>query len=260
MTSEMDGTKRPRTMYQVKDWNEHFEGAKSREYNNKSACQMPTKHGLGYCKLVKSKNGPALFGAWCALIQVLSKHPKKRHGYLTDTGRADGNPFTPEDLEMLTNIPASLYKQLFQVASSEGVNWLRIPDGYQRDATVLPWGGIDSDSDSDSDLDSTRKLCQDLASQLLESVSRATGRKLVSTPKASTRPIQQLLKKGVTEKEVLEAITWLEHENPKNGKYALVVESGNALLEKWDRLQALMTRTAHSATDDIHMESGEGCV
>ena len=234
------------TVYQVKDWNENFEGAKSREYNNKSSCQMPTKHGLGYRKLIRCKNGPALFGAWCALIQVLSKQPKKRHGYLTDTGRADGNPYSPEDLEILTDIPASLFKQLLQVANGSGVNWLRIPEGYHDNPERIPQGGIDLDSDLDTDSDlpdkSGDKIALNLATQLLEAVGRAMGKKLVSTPKSSRKPIADLMKRGVTEKEILDVIAWLEHENPKRGEFALVIESGKSLFEKWDKLQVAMCR------------------
>jgi hypothetical protein len=132
-------------IYQVNCWNENFEGAKSRTYKNKTACQMPTKHGLGYKKLVRGPDGAALFGAWCAMIQVLSRHPAPRQGYCTDTGSADGNPYTPDDLEMLTDIPSKYFKKMLQVASSKDVGWLRIPDGYQTDIT----GSLDSDSDSD---------------------------------------------------------------------------------------------------------------
>ena len=143
-------------VYQVADWNKSFEGAKSRTYNNKSTCSMPTKHGLGYKKLVRSKNGAALFGAWCALIQVLSLHDKPREGYCTDTGRISGHPYKGTDLEMLTDIPAKCFNELFKVAQSIG--WLTvtkagIPQGYHKDTTVSPRYPLNSDSDLDSDPD-----------------------------------------------------------------------------------------------------------
>ena len=144
------------TIHQVKDWDKHFEGAKSRTYSNKSSCQMPTKHGLGYKRIVKRKNGPALFGAWCALIQVLSRHAKPRTGYCTDTGRADGRPYTDSDLEMMTDIPSAIFRELFQVAATQEVDWLRIPDGYHADTTGDD-STIYSDSNSDSDLNSNPK-------------------------------------------------------------------------------------------------------
>jgi hypothetical protein len=137
------------TLYQVVDWDSNFEGAKSRTYDHKSACQMPTKHGLGYKRIVRRKNGAAIFGAWCALIQTLSRHHRPREGYCTDTGRISGKPYSEEDLAILTDIPAAYFRELFQVATMHDVGWLRIPDGYQTD-TKYP---LNSDSDSDSDSD-----------------------------------------------------------------------------------------------------------
>jgi len=101
------------SLYQVKQWDELFEGAESKTYNNKSSCQMPTKHGLGYKRLIRSKNGPAMFGAWCSMIQVLSRHPKKRRGYLTDTGLPDGRSLTADDLSCLTDIPCQIVEKMF---------------------------------------------------------------------------------------------------------------------------------------------------
>ena len=143
-------------LYQVSGWPEHFEGAKSKTYKNKSSCQMPTKHGLGYKRIIRRKNGPALFGAWCSMVQVLSRHPAPRHGYCTDTGRIDGSPYTPEELELLTDIDQKLFVELLEVASSQDVGWLRIPDGYHTDTVGVKQYPLDSDSDSDlnSDLNS----------------------------------------------------------------------------------------------------------
>ena len=171
------------TVYQVVGWNENFEGAKSRTYSNKSACQMPTKHGIGYRKLVRSKNGAALFGAWCAMIQVLSRHQKPRDGYCTDTGRIQGRPYTDTDLELLTDIPADIFRQLFQVAARQDVGWLRIPQGYHADTTRIPQGQLDLDSDSDSDSDSNLDSdCDSRDAHENESI-RAWFKMLVNTGK-----------------------------------------------------------------------------
>ena len=147
-------------IYKVKDWEKHYEGSKTKTYNNKTTCSMPNKHGLGYRKLIRSKDGPALFGAWCSLLQILSKHEKPRHGYCTDTGGVHGIPYSFDDLEMMTDIPASLFGSLFLVA--ESIGWVEVisvkdttgsAQGYHR----LPQYPLNSDSDSDlnSDLDSS---------------------------------------------------------------------------------------------------------
>ena len=137
-------------MYQIIGWDDNFEGAKSRTYKHKTTCQMPTKHGLGYRRLIGMKDGAAMFGAWCVLIQVLSRHDKPRQGYCTDTGRIDGKAYTPADLELLTGIQARIWKSLLQAATMQDVGWLRIPDGYRTDTT----GPLNSDLDLDLDLDS----------------------------------------------------------------------------------------------------------
>ena len=142
-------------VYQVIGWDKCFEGAKSKTYSNKSSCQMPTKHGLGYKRLIRRKNGPALFGAWCALVQVLSRHNKPRQGYCTDTGEIAGKPYNDSDLEMLTDIPAAIFSELFEVAANQDVGWLRILRGYCADTARIPQETIvplDSDLDLDSDL------------------------------------------------------------------------------------------------------------
>jgi len=149
-------------IYQVVNWESHFEGAKTKTYNNKTTCSMPTKHGLGYRKLVRNENGAALFGAWCSLIQLLSRHPKERQGYCTDTGQTQGEPYTDADLEMMTDIPKDVFSRLFEITQTIG--WVRvieakdttgIPDGYH-DHSQYPLN-LDLDSDLDLDLDSKEK-------------------------------------------------------------------------------------------------------
>jgi hypothetical protein len=105
--------------------------------------------------MVSGKNGPAVFGTWCALIQVLSRHDAPRHGYCTDTGRIHGEPYNYADLEMLTGIPEKLFSEMFSVVESlgwvevtEAKDTTRIPDGHKSD-TLVPLH-LDSDLDSDS--------------------------------------------------------------------------------------------------------------
>ena len=143
--------------YQVNDWEKHFEGAKSKGYKNKTSCQLPTKHGLGYRKLIRSKDGAALFGAWCALIQVLSRHESPRQGYLTDTGRDDGIPLSSDDLFLLTDIPSVTFDKMLEICSSTRIGWINQP---HKDTTGIPQGTdadtsgpLDLDLDLDSDLD-----------------------------------------------------------------------------------------------------------
>ena len=144
--------------YQVRDWDTHFEGAKSRTYKNKTSVQMPTKHGLGYRGMVNQKDGAALFGAWCSMCQILSSHPPPREGYCTHDGTSHGRPLKPSDLELLTDIPAKHFANMFTAASLQDVDWVRVTSPRIPQAidlvpkgTILP---LHSDSDLDSDSDS----------------------------------------------------------------------------------------------------------
>jgi len=147
------------SVLQIREWDKCFEGSKSRGFNNKSSCQMPNKHGLGYRYLVRQKNGAAIFGAWCALVQVLSKQDKPRQGYCTDTGRIDGRPYTAIDLEMLTDIPAKVFEEMLQVCGSQQVGWIVSLQGYHEDTERIPRGHINSDSDLDLDLECPEPQC-----------------------------------------------------------------------------------------------------
>jgi hypothetical protein len=142
-------------LYRVKNWDRHFEGAKSKTYNNKTSCSLPTKHGLSYKRLIRSEDGTSLFGAWCALIQVLSRHEKPRQGYCTDTGKSNGIPYTPDDLEMLTDIPAKYFSKMLCVCSSQSVGWIALVKDKDttgdHEGTMVP---LNSDSDSDLNYDS----------------------------------------------------------------------------------------------------------
>jgi len=149
-------------VYRVRNWPEHFEGAKSKGYKNKTKCAMPCRHGLGYRRLVRSKDGAALFGAWCSMVQILSQHHPERKGWVTNNGSEDGRPYTPDDLECLTDIPSKHFAAMLEVASSEAVGWVDviesgIPEGYHEDtigdhsSEMVP---LNSNLNLDSNLDS----------------------------------------------------------------------------------------------------------
>ena len=111
------------TVYYVPNWEEHFESAKSKGYKNKSQAYMPNKQGLGYKRLLAHKSGPAMFGAWCALIQSLSRQVE-RQGYLTDTGLPDGRPWTAEDVALITLMPPAICAEMLEFCSNHGVDWI----------------------------------------------------------------------------------------------------------------------------------------
>lgn len=116
----------PRGMkvYRIKDWDETFESAKSRGYNQKSHSYIPNKHGVGYVRMLQQPDGPGLYGAWIALVHLVSKHPKPRQGYLTDTGGVHGVPYTVDDIASITRFPAPIVERMIDFCSSQACGWL----------------------------------------------------------------------------------------------------------------------------------------
>ena len=119
--------------YQIKDWDVHFENNKSRERDKCSWCPIPNKQdGLGYGRLLRMRDGVALYGAFVAVVLVCSKQNRPRHGHLTDTGRADGRPLDAECLSIMTQIPIAVIDRMLKACSDVSVGWLIAYDGSAR--------------------------------------------------------------------------------------------------------------------------------
>jgi hypothetical protein len=79
-------------LLQVNDWRPIFEDSKSLKKRNRLNCLVPNKQGgAGYSYLMGLPNGEALYGAFHALILLLSKQPSDiRNGFLTIDGTQAG--------------------------------------------------------------------------------------------------------------------------------------------------------------------------
>ena len=82
-----------------------------------------------------------------------------------------------------------------------------------------------------------------LAKFLLTSISKAENRKLISKPNGSAKDIQKLLDVGIPPKDIKATIEWLTGPN-MHRDFRFVVQSGRALLDKWDRIQTSMRLSA----------------
>ncbi len=80
----------------------------------------------------------------------------------------------------------------------------------------------------------TKKKDDTLATVLAKELLVAVGAK-VSTPKSSAPAIISLLRRGVQEQVIRDAIVWLRDVNPKR-EYPLSVYSGKSFKEKFDRI------------------------
>lgn len=92
--------------YRVKEWDDHFENAKSRTYEKKSWTAMPNKHhGLGLKRMLAEPDGLALFGLWCLIVQACSRHGLPRDGWLTADGRPRSAPWRHSDMALMWGRP-----------------------------------------------------------------------------------------------------------------------------------------------------------
>jgi len=115
------------TLYQIINWDATYENYKSRTCNACGFYCVPNKQsGLGYLRLLAHVNGqgPAMYGAFVAVVLLASKQRKPRSGWLTDTGKRNGSPLTPEDLGLTTGLPSGLIKVMLDACASPSVGWI----------------------------------------------------------------------------------------------------------------------------------------
>src|SRR5438105_183446 len=93
-------------LFQVVNWNGHFENNKSRERDRCGFVCIPNKHGgLGLTTVLQHPEGAAIYGIWALILELCSKQRRPREGWLTDSGRADGRPISVEQLARLFRRP-----------------------------------------------------------------------------------------------------------------------------------------------------------
>ncbi len=117
-------------MYQIKDWDKHFENYKSRDCEKCSYICMPNKQGLGWQRLMAEPDGIQLFGIWCLLLQTCSRH-RKRNGWLTFDGLEESEQWTVEDLAFMWRCTSEQVSRMLDVCSSAKVGWIsQLKDKY----------------------------------------------------------------------------------------------------------------------------------
>lgn len=93
-------------LLRVRDWDGLYENNRSREI--KRADWFPASNDLSadaYIELIENEQGAAHFGAWNAILMVVSR-ARPRCGLLV---KKDGQPHTAESLARVTRIPEALF-------------------------------------------------------------------------------------------------------------------------------------------------------
>jgi len=119
---------------EIVGWAEHYENNRTRELKKMAWVPMPNRHdGDGYTRLLHHPNGPAHFGAWCALVEVASRCDIR--GTLL---RGHGEPINADSLARMTHIPIEVWVEALPRLVTIG--WITMYDIPQEGA-VLPQEG-----------------------------------------------------------------------------------------------------------------------
>jgi hypothetical protein len=120
-------------IYQIADWNEHFENSRSREIESCTWVATPNKHhGTGFQRILASQDGMAMYGLWCLIVQACSRQraagQRRRNGWLTDDGTAAGHPWDAADLAERWRQPVDLVQYGLDLFCSPRIGWLLAHD------------------------------------------------------------------------------------------------------------------------------------
>ncbi len=126
--------------YKIKNWNAHFENAKSRSILKKTWGNLPNKQdGLGYGLVMRQEDGAAIYGGFVALVLMCSKQASPRDGWITEDGKPTGRPLSALEISIKTQMPETVIERVLEVTSSDPVGWVEdtagIPQGYREDTT-----------------------------------------------------------------------------------------------------------------------------
>lgn len=117
-------------VYQIKDWNDHYENNRSRKVKDLAWVPIPNRHdGEAYSRLMIQKDAAIYFSTWILLLQVASRcHP--RGSLLTSSGI----PHTPESLSIKTRGKLEWFEKSLPFLVQIG--WMSV--SRHDDATVMP--------------------------------------------------------------------------------------------------------------------------
>lgn len=107
--------------YAINNWDEHFESAYSRRIKGRLPwVQMPTSHdGKRYLRLTSRPMPVELFGAWCLLVELAAKMPKR--GVFVDS---HGEALDAQDFADMTKMPVEPFERALKELSSPRLRWI----------------------------------------------------------------------------------------------------------------------------------------
>jgi hypothetical protein len=117
-------------LYQIVDYDEHFENNKSRVRNQCSFVCVPNKHGgTGLSNLLSEPDNLFIYGFWMLLLQLCSRQRSPRLGYVTADGKENGRRLGAAELARTFRVSAAQVRRCLQVLVSPEVGFMRLVDG-----------------------------------------------------------------------------------------------------------------------------------
>ena len=112
-------------IYQVTDWNQHYENSRSREIENCAFVCVPTKqHGTGFSLIMAQPDGAAIYGFWVCILGSCMRQKTPRHGWLTSDGMPTGDPLEAEDLAAKFHRPVKEAVRALEVLTRKKIGWI----------------------------------------------------------------------------------------------------------------------------------------
>lgn len=107
------------TVYRIRNWEQHFEVAQSKKAAKLRWVAFPNKHdGKSFRRLMRSDPSLALYGGWCATVQVASKCPVR--GLLAD---GDG-PLSVVDIADSIGCSTSAIQNAIDACLDATIGWI----------------------------------------------------------------------------------------------------------------------------------------
>jgi hypothetical protein len=153
-------------LYQVVDWNENFESAKSRLIQRCANTYAPNKHGgSGWSNVMAEEHGAAIWGIWKMLLDICSRQSRPRAGWLTADGKKEGRRLSARELSNQLRRPLDEIEEALRVLQLPEVSFIRlvagqaehitrIPNEHSEDTSELPGGTLASQHREDTEVSS----------------------------------------------------------------------------------------------------------
>jgi hypothetical protein len=117
-------------LYQIVDWPEHFENAKSKTFNRCQNLMCPNKHGgTGWSNVMGEHDGAMIWGIWKMILEMCSRQPKPRAGWLTQDGKKEGRRMSIRELSNQFRRPIEEIIRCLATVTAPEVDFIRIIDG-----------------------------------------------------------------------------------------------------------------------------------